>query len=808
MKSLNRKAGNRLVLLLFIISCCSNTFSQKAAGVTINGTVSTGKGNPLADVTLSLQKRSGGNKLLQTVSEEQGRFSFTGIDTGTYILHASLVGYQTKTGDTLIINAWEDTITRHVIMTLKNESLKEVIVQSKKQRIEVDKGNIVLNVQNSALTTGSSAFDLLKQIPGVSIGQDDEILLRGTTGINVMIDGKMTYLPGKQLGLMLKGMNAEDISKIGLSNAPSSAFDAAGNAGIINITTKKRMANGYAIDLRSAITKGRYWMVNENITASLRTGKLNMYGSLDFNTPNRVMTSKSGNTIMENGQRLSMQRFNESTYKIKYYTYRIGADWQFLPGHQLALHYNGYFDDFTSTNYSNQFKYLSSGSLHAISRSLNALTEPYHYDAVNAGYRFDIDTSGKQFTADAHYISYRNLSDGLLESRDYDADNNPTGWETFLRSHQPGFVKIRSVKTDIVLPYRHFSIKAGLKYAVVTNDNKYRFDILDAGEYVEVEDMSNHFKYREAIAAAYLSLQKKFGKTYIDAGIRYEYTDADGYTVKQDVANKWAYGRLFPTLSVDQELNNNNKINLSVSRRINRPAYADLNPVRWYVDQYFYYSGNPELVPEMAWIFSVSNTFMRKYVITATYNTRSNYITRRLVPDAATIKSQSANFRSMRRLDLLLSAPFTITPSWNMQLTTAVSYTSYPVAQTSGFKTLSQWSGNLQCQQQVKLPAGIQLELAAYLFSHELWGIYKRSGIFYADGGIKKNFMKDNLSLQFTFSDFLRTNRYKGVSQSDVTDYHYNDRPDTHRFGLSVRYHIGGKLLKAQSRQIEEQNRL
>lgn len=699
----------------------------------------------------------------------------------------------------------QDTLTR-----VKTDTLGEVTVKAKKQLIEINKGKVILNLQNSALTSGASAFDALKKLPGITIGQDDNILLRGSAGINVMIDGKMTYLSGKQLTNLLQGMSAENLSKIELLTAPSAEFDAAGNAGIINIVTKKRNTLGYGVDLRSSVTKGRYWMMNENITASLNTQKWSLYGSLDYNTPHRSMTGKSGNTVVQNGERLEIKRDAENIYKIKYYTYRAGADWQAGRRNLFSFHYNGYYDDFKAYKSSYLQMFYPNGTLHSNIQTQNNIIEPYHYDAANFSYKFDIDTSGNKLTTEAHYISYRNLSDGSMTSNTSNGGPGANGTTHMLKQHQPGFITIKSIKTDLELPYSNFSVKAGVKYAITVNDNEYRFDSLLAGDFTEAKSMSNHFKYEEKIFAAYASVSRKFNQTSVEAGLRLENTFARGYTVKQDLNNTWNYTRLFPSLSIDQVINEKNKINLSLSRRINRPSYSDLNPVRWYNDQYFYYSGNPELQPEMAWLVSSAYTLRNKYILTATYGLRDNYLGRQLVvdPSSGSIKSQTANFNNAKRLDLDISLPFTITSFWEIQLSSGINYTTYPISVTTGTRQLSLWAASIQLQQQLTLPWNLQLQVASYLSSSELMGIYKSAHFFYIDAGIKRSFFKNKLVLQLTGSDLLRTNRYKATSQTDISDYRYNDRSDSRRVAFSIRYHIGGKLLNKKASTIEEQERL
>lgn len=690
----------------------------------------------------------------------------------------------------------------------RTDSLQHVTVTAAKNNLQVENGRITMNVTNSTLATGSSVFDLLKKMPGISISQDDNISLRGTEGVNVLMDGKMNYLSGKQLSDFLKGLNSDNVAKIELITAPTAEFDAAGNAGFINIVTRRRTIRGYGIDLRSTVTRGSTWMFNENISASINTKQLSLYGSFDYNTPNRKVKSTSGNTVKENGTAYHLKRTNTSNYHIKFYTWRLGADWRMGEHHQLSAHYHGYFDDFTAPKEAIVNRYTSAHQLHSTVSTLNNIIEPYYYNAGNLAWTWQPDTTGKKLTTETHYISYRNLSDALMTSVTTDGTSGMETAVNALRSHQPGYITIRSAKSDLEWPHKSIIWKAGLKYAWISNDNNYRFDSLIGNVYKEATSMSNHFLYDERISAAYISASRKFKNTSILAGLRVEHTDAKGYTVKDGVTNRWTYASLFPSLSIDHAMKQH-KLNLSLSRRINRPAYSDLNPVRWYTDQYFYYSGNFALVPEMAWLLSAAFTFHHKYILTATYGFRENYMTKKLSIDEAAnaVKSQTANFRNMQRFDVLLSAPFSAGP-WSMQLSAGLNYSRYPIPQTGHDAIASRWAANAQLQQQLKLPGGFRFELASFLYSRELWGVYLKDELFFIDAGLRKSILKENLVMQFTFMDLLRTYRLRGTSLSNAANYWYNDRPEAHRISLSLRYHIGGRLSSKRASSIEEQERL
>ncbi|MHC9087833.1 outer membrane beta-barrel protein [Tenacibaculum sp. IMCC1] len=783
----------KILIRYFLILFPWLVFSQE---VEVKGIVSDVTNQVLPGTTVFIK---GSNK--GTVTNLDGKYSIK--TTRGSVLVFSFVG--------MITREKKVTDEEKINITLKEDTnaLDEVVVNFKKPLIEASKGKLTFNLKKSTLTTGQSALDMLKKLPGINVAQNDAILFRGASGVNIMIDGKMTYLSGGQLSNLLKGMSAEDLKKIELITSPTAEFDAAGNTGIINIVLEKKLKKGYAVNLRTTISKGKYWMTNENISASLRTKKVNLYGSFDYNTPHRFTKNKSGNTINENGESLWLSRKNESNYKIKYYTWRFGAEWQFLPKHSLSINYHGYFDDFKKQNYSTVDKFNNLKELQSYTLTDNKIIEPYHYDAGSVHYVFVIDSLGKKLTADANYTSYRNYSDGILITDNYDANQNKLDTNV-LKSHQPGSVDIFSAQIDANLPFKKYAIKTGVKYAKVKNDNQYEFESLEEDTYVKVPALSNHYKYKEQIAAAYITGSKEINKTTIDAGLRVEYTRAEGYTVKENETNQWQYTKLFPSFSIGQILDKDNKIDFSLNRRINRPSYTDLNPVRWYRDQYFYYSGNPNLTPELAWVYSFTYSLKNKYVFSATYNQSDNFINRRLLVDdnGTTIKSQSDNFGNRERFDFTVSTPFKLYSFWNLLFFSDISYTTYPISQVLGEKQLSKWATTFTLQQDISLPKDYKMNLSAHWFSSELLGLYSTKATGYVDFGIKKTFLNKKLVAQLTISDIFNTNHYEAYSQSDIIDYYYNNKPDSRRFGVTLLYHLGGNLVKENRKKTEEQKRL
>jgi hypothetical protein len=776
--------------------------------LTIKGQISDGQ-VPIryADIALFSVNETGYQQ--HTLSDSVGYYQFKIRKSGAYFLRVSYMGFGDFASDTIEVNNKHNVQIVNIILEASSKKLDEVVITSKKAKIEIDRGKIVYNLQNSALSGGLTAYDLLKRLPGVSIGQDDNLQFRGSAGVNVLLNGKMTYLSGAQLINFLNGLNAEDVQKLEIIASPGAEFDAAGNAGMINIVTKKPDKKGYAVSFKSGVSKGKYWMTNQSISASLRTKQIDIYGALDYNTPHRSRSSTSGNTLAEGGRQLTLERRNEVPFKINFYTWKAGIDWQLLPKHTMGVFYHGYFDDFRGQKNSGILQYNPDNSLQSTVRSTYDLQEPYYYHAVNLNHQYAIDSLGKKLVTTAHYIAYRNYSDALMTSRHFDMLENPVATHV-LSAHQPVFITIRSVQTDADLPFKKFGVKGGLKYAEVSTDNNAQFDSLKTGVYVPVPGLSNHFRHNEQIIAGYASAVYQWSQININTGLRLEHTIATSRLLQTEWKKEQNYTRLFPNLSIDRRFGNDHRISISASRRINRPAYAELNPVRWYNDEYFYYSGNPGLVPEMSWLYSTTYMFKGKYLLSASYSRRNDFISEKQMLDdnGVTIKSQSANFGRMNRVDLGITIPVDLFKCWNTQIATGVNYTDYPISVTRGDKLLSRWAGSVSVQQHLDLPYGIKADISTVYTSRELWGSYLKEGIFYTDIGIRKSFFKNRWEALFTFSDLFNGFRISATSLSDFTDYHFSDKPDSRRIGFIVKYHFGGDVINNSRKKTEEQERL
>lgn len=792
--------------LLKTLFCCWVLLSADLAGYTqehfsIAGKVTTLSGLAIPHATITLS----GTVTIGTSTDSAGYFAFNKVTPGSYTLTVTSIGYRSHNSSVVVKGDLSNLVLQ---LTPANDTLKAVTVSASQRLIENVKGKIVVNVEKSVASSGSTAFELLQRTPGISIDANDNILLKGGSGVNIMIDGKMTYMTPQQLSNLLKGMPSDNIARIELMQAPGAEFDAAGNAGIINIITRKSNKPGYALNISSSVGAGHYFLHNENVTGNIRLKKFNFYGTLGYNYRKTLMSRASVNETIGGSDPVVFDRLSMEPYTSKFYTYKAGAEWYIDQHNQLSLGYNGSLDDW-SKDASAVAKLYHQNSITGIVNNRSVAIEPYYNNVFNLNYTFKPDTTGKSFSVDGDYIAYRNYSDGYLGNQSFNKDGAATGDYQELRFKQPSFIKIRSVKADVDLPYSFLRIKAGIKYAAIALDNNFRYDSLISNAYVFAPTLSDHFLYDENISAAYVSAERKWRRTTIVAGLRAEHTSVKGTAANTVYTTSRSYTSLFPSLTIEHQFDENQALSLNISRRINRPAYAELNPVKWYADKYSYYTGNPQLRPELSWQFAVTYS-VSKYAFTLSYNRLNNFISQTVITDNTTgvVARQNANFSHQDRADLLIIVPVQPASFWSINATAGVSYTAYPIAQSTGFKTVDRIAGECRINQVFSLPAGITAELNAFYHTGELNGIFSTRNYFMLDGGLKKSFLSKKLDLKISFTDALHTNRFQGTSLSDLSIYQYRYIPDSRRVFLTAVYRLGGKVNSGKNRITEEQQRL
>ncbi len=765
----------------------------------------------LPGATVQLVRLPDSAAVAGTQTDAQGRYALA-APAGRYVVRARALGYAPALSAPLELPGGAGAPLAAPVLALREtpQQLREAVVTGRQKAVEASAGKTVYNIDQQVAAGGSSAFELLQRTPGVRVTQDDNLQLKGSPNVTVMVDGKLTYLAAGQLGTYLRGLPAEALARIEVLTTPGAQFDAAGNAGIINIVTKKSASPGYALNLSTGAGTGRYPQTTQAAVGNYKTQHLNLFGNYSYHYKQTYLNRTSYRVLGTGAARTSYDRASFDPTTEWGHTYRLGLDLT-LPARQtLGAAYSGYRAQWNRSGQGpTTVRNEASGRTYLV-QNQNETREPGLNHSLNLNYKVELDTAGRQFTADADYARYRSDSRGSLANQVYAPDGAPAQPYQELRFGQPSVVTIRAAKADLAWPLGKTKLAVGGKYSFVTSDNDFRYDSLRGGTYQYAPALSSHFVYDEHIAAAYATASRPLGRATLEAGLRLESTRSLGTLLGAGIATRRAYTYLFPTLSWSRPLAEQHALSVSLSRRLNRPQYSDLNPARFFFDKYSYYTGSPFLQPETAWQLAATYTYKQDYVLTLSAGRTSNPISSfgSQNPQTGELALTIANFNYRDDLEASLVAPLTITKFWTAQSTLALRYVRADLSQDGIDFRPHQASVDVSTTHTLALPAHLQLEVAATYTSPALGGITIFRTYFALDAGLKRTFLNKKLDVRLTGTDLLRTVRYRGYSIYEGANTSYNHRGDTRRVNLSLTYHLGGELRAARERRADEADRV
>lgn len=307
---------NVLLTLLLLIS--SVTIAQN---YTVKGKVLGKTNEPIVNETIYLLSETTNSIVKTAVTDAKGAFILVDVDANTYVLTIASEGYEVFRKNILVINA--NLTLENIQLTEKVAILDEVVVKAEKPMIQVMADKTVFNVNSSINTTGTTVWELFRKAPGVIIDNNGGIILEGKIGVQIFIDGKITQLNGQELQAYLESLQSSSIDKLEIITQPSSKYDAAGNAGIINIVFKKDKNLGLNGTLSNALTYGDFARNSASLSLNYRNKKSNLYGNIS----NGIGKSTGFLNLKRQQNNTEFDAKTESVYDPNSTNIRIGYDY-------------------------------------------------------------------------------------------------------------------------------------------------------------------------------------------------------------------------------------------------------------------------------------------------------------------------------------------------------------------------------------------------------------------------------------------------------------------------------------------------
>ncbi|SHM81591.1 outer membrane beta-barrel family protein [Mucilaginibacter sp. OK098] len=796
-----------LTIILFAIAGISLGYAQPSkSSAKITGALLDEKGKPMDYATVSLLNAADSSVVKGTLSNDAGTYAFDHINTGTYIIKASVVGYEKTASKPFSVTDGSIVTVPGLKMQQASHALNAVTITASKPLIEHKIDRTVMNVENSVIAAGNTALEILERAPGVSVDKDDNISIKGKQGVTVMINDKLTYLTSTQLATLLRSTDGTTIQSIEIITNPSAKYDAAGNSGIINIKLKKNKQSGTNGSVTLGAGYGSTFKDNGTLTLNHKEGNLNVFGSFSHDDRKREHTLNIKRIVTDStGAKTYFNQFSSIPNDNHNNSYRLGADYDISSKNTIGFLVNGYFNKEQDDNANKTYISTQPNVVNSYQTTTSQINQTYNNIALNLNDRYKIDTAGQELAVDLDYSKFKNNSAAHYDTYFYLPDGSTMAPPVFLRNQTPSVITIRTAKVDYTYPINKIlKLETGFKLSDVKTDNNLQAQKQVNGSFINDTTLTNRFVYTEKVDAVYANLSQNYKNFSIQTGLRGEYTSSIGNSITNNRVVKRHYFDLFPSVFINQTLNDKNEMGLSYSRRIDRPGYDDLNPFVYYLDQYTYQKGNPFLNPQYTNNFEFNYTYNKSITLTLGYSHTSGAITQILLtdPKSKATYQTNLNLQSQNNYNVNLYAPYTIAKWWEGNVNVTGFYLKFKTDTLLGGKLDNGKAAyQIRTTQTFMIAKGWKAELSNYYNSAMTYGIFNIKPQYATDAGISHSFANKKANIKLSMSDIFNTRR------NDVTSYYQSNNLDIKQKNesritrLTFTYNFGNNKIKVRQHQ-------
>jgi iron complex outermembrane recepter protein len=795
----------KIVLVCFVLIQVSFVYAQDRGKITV--VIVNDKQAAMENATVELLKAKDSSLVKAAVTDAVGVAEFEQVPWNSYLVRVTMVNHNPVFSTPFNLSA-ESSNMRLPAMTLLPKAastMREVTVTARKPFIQKLADRIVVNVDNSVVNAGSSAFEVLERAPGVLIDPNDNISLRGRQGVIIMIDGKITPMSGSDLVNFLRGLPSNSIERIDIITNPSAKYDAAGNSGIIDIRMKKDQRLGANGTFTAGYGQGIYPKANTGTTFNYRNKKVNVFGNYNYAYRLGLNHLFLKRDFYENGLfDGAYDQDNFMKFPINSHTARLGAD--FFPGKKTIFGFvvNGSFTNLNRTN-TNQSIVIDADKQPESKFVTNAREKGRFRNVVgNINFKHSFDSTGKEITADADYGVFNNVNLSNFITGFYTLNNNPTEPEYKLNGDQRGRISLATVKADYVHPLKKGAkIEAGFKTSFVETDNDVVFyDVSNAVPEYD-SSKSNHFVYKENNHALYINFNKELKNWSLMAGLRAEQTNIKGDQLATNMDFDSSYLQVFPSVFLNYKLSADKTIGISVSRRIDRPNYSQLNPFRFFLDPSTYSSGNPGLRPQLTWSYELSYTLKQLNFTLGYSRTKQNFtvvIRPSETEDKVTVQIP-VNLATFDYYGLTVSAPVRFTKWWNSINNVNVFYGHYNGNLANTQLDNGTPAANVSTNNSFTFKKGWSAELNVSVNSGGQYGFMIMDPQWQLGVGVQKSILKNKGTVRVNITDIFWTGLPRAVVEFSNYIEHWHAQRETRVANLSFTYRFGRNTVAAARRR-------
>ena len=608
----------RLLLLtitsLFFTITISAQKPSKRSGkegkkVTIKGTLlDTDTQQALEFATISVHSVSDSTLIGGGVTDLEGKFSVESPSPKVY-LALDFIGYKTTT-ITDIPSANESKIIDMGIISLSagGVNLDDIEITAERSETTFALDKKIFTIGKDLANRGGTAQEILDNVPSVTVDVEGNVSLRGSENVRILIDGKPSGLIGIGESGGLRSIPSNLISQIEVVTNPSAKYEAAGTAGIINIVLKKDKRSGFNGSFEMTLGNPAQYGAGANI--NYRSGKVNWFTSYNLQYRESPGFGVAYQNYYQGDSTLITQIDRDMNRSGLSHNMRFGADYFLTDNQTLTASLNYRLGDDDNTNTISYRDLTVPGILTHSDRIIPSFDDPYTLrtddeiedeskQEYSLDYRKKFADKGKSLSGRLSYQNNGEVEQSILTNRLYQSEQ-PIG---DINKEQLSTNDENETRTLIQLDYKHpigkdTKIEVGGQTSLRNIRNDFEVSEKTGEEFVELTDRTNDFQYNEDVHAAYFIYGSKINKWSYQVGLRSEYSIVKTELLQTNEVNDRDYFGLFPSAFLNYDLLAGQSIQLSYSRRIQRPRFWDLNPFFSFTDERNFFSGNPNLDPE------------------------------------------------------------------------------------------------------------------------------------------------------------------------------------------------------------------
>ena len=776
----------------FLISLYFSLFINllvKAQINSISGNLIDNNKEPLAYINALVYNSNADYIGLGALSDDSGFFLIKDIPNGTYTIKFSALGFEEKTIENIIISTSNLQIELGAVTLLESSyKLESVDLIASKAILEREIDRAVLNVSNIISASGGTALDVLESTPGISVDREDlTVSMLGKNGLNIMINGRMNYLPNNAIGAFLSGINADNVEKIELITTPPANFDAQGNAGYINIILKKNLDVGY--NLSGSISNGYDWGPSGNYSFNLNYvgEKYKFFTNYSYtfrDSRARGSIYRSINTKSYSEVK-NFEIFRDPNRNVNNLIFGIERDFSDIitTGINLTFFKNDFDNKETRQIYTDL-----SQDFDVQDRFNSSVWENFQISTFSTFQK----NENLKIQIGIDYLKYNNEEPNSF--------NNTLNYRLETPLSQSIDV-LKKSPFNIFFTYVDFKKKYGNNYKL-----DYGFKMVDSEfdnqqrvvKNEVVQDLfTNSTNLDETNYMSYVSSEGKINNILsFKAGLRYEYTSS----IVQDenlILVDRRYGLFFPTIYIGIKINDSNNINLNYGKRINRPSFKDMAPFFFYLDENSALTGNPELQPSFSNIFMVEYRF-KSFFLQTSYDVTNDFISKFQTTyneENGLALTQPTNFDSRELINFQLSLPINIYYWWSFRPDLSFKMTTVNESQQNENIKLKRNSYRITLAQQFKIKSKTTIETFLFYNGRNINGLRQVDprGSFNLSARHK---LSDKWTLTLNATNIFDTleNRWVTETSNLYQDLRYDN--SNGKINLAVTFNFGKSDLK------------